>query len=189
MRKTKRREERREKKKKRWSSREAGPCTRHPSGSPYFSPRIFARPPRSILRVPGERPRRDGTRCAFRIAKPSPHRRTARRHRSASCTYLPGTCTTLFTTRSYTPSLPHGAIVLKIKKCVSGSEGKKLPELGSRRGVVRPRRTLLSFLPSPFSRPFSFFLSLVLCLYNFSLFPHPLLSARASDRRSQPAPA
>lgn len=41
---------------------------------PCFSPRIFARPPCSILRVPGER--RYGTRCAFRIATP-PRRRPA----------------------------------------------------------------------------------------------------------------
>jgi len=105
---------------------------------------------------------------------------------SASCTYLPGTCTTLFTTRSYTPSLPHGAIVLKIKKCVTGSEGKKL---GSRESSWRCQAqenvTLLSSLPlshSP-SRPFS------RCLFLFPpFFSYPLSFARASDRSSRPVP-
>ena len=102
---------------------------------------------------------------------------------SASCTYLPGTCTTLFTTRSYTPSLPHGAIVLKIKKCVTGSEGKKL---GSRESSWRCQAqenvTLLSSLPlsRSLSLPLSLFLSLsfslsLLLFFSFRL-PSPILS-------------
>lgn len=164
--KKEKRGERRKKKKK----QDRPPVERVPAQgippAPYFSPRIFARPPRSILRVPGER--RDGTRCAFRIARPSPHRRTVRRHRhrSASCTYLPGTCTTLFTTRSYTPSLPHGAIVLKIKKCVSGSEGKKLGSLGVVVALSGPGERY-----SPFFRPPSRFSS-------FSSSLSPFLSSR-----------
>ena len=110
----------------------------------------------------------------------APHRAVVPRW-SASCTYLPGTCTTLFTTRSYTPSLPHGAIVLKIKKCVTGSEGKKL---GSRESSWRCQAqenvTLLSSLPlsRSLSLPLSLSLSLSLSLLLFFSFrlPSPILS-------------
>lgn len=114
--------------------------------------------------------------AAWRYAMRISNRRDATRRaarRSASCTYLPGTCTTLFTTRSYTPSLPHGAIVLKIKKCVTGSEGKKLREPGAVVALSGPGERY-----SPFFLPFlSSLILLTLSLsfrFSFPILSHPL---------------
>jgi len=151
--------------------RGAGPCTRHPFA------RFSRNHPVRFYECRGER--RDGTRRAFRIAQA-----VVARARPASCTYLPGTCTTLFTTRSYTPSLPHGAIVLKIKKCVSASEGKKLGSSAVVVALSGPGERYSPFFPPPLqASP----LSLLLLLLPFS--PSLSLPARASERRSQPAPA
>lgn len=144
------------------SSSGSGSCTRH-SSAVLFSTN-FREATMFDFTSAGGTVLRYAMRISNRHAAVVP-RRTARR--SASCTYLPGTCTTLFTTRSYTPSLPHGAIVLKIKKCVTGSEGKKL---GSRESSWRCQAqenvTLLSSLPllaHPLSLP-SFSLSVFLLL-------------------------
>lgn len=160
------------------SSSGGDPCTRHSSAV------LFSANFREATVFDSTSAGGTALRYAMRIS--NRHAAAARvvvPRRSASCTYLPGTCTTLFTTRSYTPSLPHGAIVLKIKKCVTGSEGKKL---GSRESSWRCQAqenvTLLSSLP-----PFSLTLSPFLSLFP-SFFSYPLSSARASDRRSRLVP-